>query len=140
MNIFTAKKSDFYSLPKIAWDADMNGKQFDSIIILPERRKHDSGYMCMSFVGCIGDEAVAIMGGCSDVLHIDGIGGRGKDWRKKPMHIPMMVPAKRWSIDCLPCGCLRIFPSGYGIEIGHMLSSFEIFAERKTEDETKSET
>lgn len=140
MNFFDAKKSDFYSLPKIAWNANMNGKQFDSIIILPESEVHDSGYMCMSFVGCIGEEAVAIMGGVSDVLHIDGIGGYGKDWRAMPLRIPMMIPAKGWSIDCLPCGCLRIFASGSGIEIGHMLSSFEIFGERKTEDETESET
>lgn len=139
MNIFTAKKSDFYSLPKIAWDADMNGKQFDSIIILPERRKHDSGYMCMSFVGCIGGEAVAIMSGVSDVLHIDGIGGYGKGWYEKPS-VPRMIPVKSWNIDCLPCGCLNIWASGRKIEIGHMLSSFEIFAERKNENEAESET
>ncbi len=129
MNIFKAKKSDFYNLPKIEWNSDMNGKQFDSIIILPERRKHDSGYMCMSFVGCIGSEAVVIMSGISDVLHIDGIGGYGKDWLERFHGVPKLVPAKSWNIDCLPCGCLNIWASGRKIEIGYMLSSFEIFAE-----------
>lgn len=134
MNIFKAKKSDFYSLPKIEWDEDMNGKQFDSIIILPERRKHDSGYMCMSFVGCIDGEAVAIMGGGSDVLHIDGIGGYGKGWFERLHGVPRLAPIKSWNIDCLPCGCLNIWASGRKIEIGSMLSSFEIFAEPKQKE------
>ena len=131
MNIHNAKKSDFYKLPKIKWDEDMSGQQFDSIIILPERRKHDSGYMCMSFVGCIGGDAVAIMSGGSDVLHIDGIGGLGKDWLERFPGVPKLVEPKSWSIDCLPCGCLRIWAGGKNIEIGSMLSSFEIFAEPK---------
>lgn len=136
MNIFKSKKSDFYSLPRIDWNADMNGKQFDSIIILPERRKHDSGYRCMSFVGCIDGEPVAIMSGVSDVIHFDGIGGYGKDLIIRVHGAPKLRTVTAWSIDCLPCGCLHIWARGKKIEIGYMLSSFEIFAEVPLKEDT----
>ena len=129
INFMTAKKADFKQLPHISQLEECK-RVFDSLIIVPERYKHDSGYMCMSVVGCVGENAVCIMGGGSDVLNLDGIGGYGK-WFNGFFNgeLPDKIEPKGWSIDCLPCGCLRLFSSKGGLTIGSMLSSFEIYAE-----------
>ena len=54
--------------------------KFDCLIILPERSVHDSGYGCMSYIACIGNKPVVKLAGNSDVLHLNGIGGRGERW------------------------------------------------------------
>ena len=41
-------------------------------------------------------------------------------------------PIEGWSIDCLPCGYLRIFCNGW-IEAGHSVSDFEIFYHDRSE-------
>lgn len=132
INFMTAKKSDFKELPKIT-ELTESEREFDSLIIIPERYKHNSGYMCMSFAGCNGDKAVCIMGGGSDVIHFDGIGGYGKWWNGVGSEIPEKIPIKAWSIDCIPCGYLRIFTGTCKITMGSMLSSFEIYADHPTE-------
>ena len=108
-----------------------------SLIILPSRRLHDSGYRLLDFVLVSRkDKALCRVSGCSDVLHIDGIGGIGKDWLKRYGTCPNLVPPTGWSIDCLAkSGLLRLFPSQdryKGITVDAMaLSSFEVFAEPK---------
>ena len=129
-----AKKIDFNSLSHIS-GIDGTNEEFDSLIIIPERYRHDSGYMCMSFAGCKGDKAICIMGGGSDVIHFDGIGGYGKWWNGAGSKIPEKIPPKGWSIDCIPCGYLRIFSGKGKITIGSMLSSFEIYADHLTKKE-----
>ncbi len=115
------KKRDFDNVPeRESWDANIG--EFDSLVIIPTRRKHDSGYMCMDFVACNKNEPVCRLSGCSDVLHIDGIGGYGK-WNGC---IPKYVSPKSWSVDCLPCGYLRVWCSEK-LEAGPALSSFEIY-------------
>lgn len=130
IDFMRAKKTDFKKLPRID-ELKETEREFDSLIIVPERYKHDSGYLCMSVVGCKGNKAVCIMGGGSDVIHFDGIGGYGKWWRGAGSKIPEMIPPKAWNIDCIPCGYLRIFAGAGNITIGSMLSSFEIYAERR---------
>lgn len=126
IDFMTAKKTDFKELPKIT-ELPESEREFDSLIIIPERYKHDSGYMCMSFVGCNGNKAVCIMGGGSDIIHLDGIGGNG-NWRKGVgSKISDKIQPKAWKIDCIPCGYLRIFAYG-NISIGSMFSGFEIYA------------
>ena len=58
------------------------------------------------------------------------VGGYGK-WFKGFFNgeLPDKIEPKGWSIDCLPCGCLRLFSNKCGLTIGSMLSSFEIYAE-----------
>lgn len=130
IDFMAAKKADFKKLPRLC---DFRGidEDFDSLIIIPERYKHDSGYMCMSVVGCKGEKAVCIMGGGSDVIHFDGIGGYGRWWRGAGSQVPELVKPKGWSIDCIPCGYLRIFSPHKKISIGSMLSSFEIYGEER---------
>lgn len=109
--VFDMTKEDFNEVPKRdnRW-SDFG--EFRSLVIIPLDYEHDSGWMCMDFVA-VNDEGEPIcrLSGCSDVLTFDVIGGRGK----------------RWSIDCLPCGYLRLF-SQSALTAGPELSSFEIYA------------
>jgi hypothetical protein len=100
----------------------------DGIVILPQRRMHDSGYRCMDFVAVKKGFPVCRLSGCSDVIHFDGIGGRGLHGRIG--EVIKGIPID-WNIDCLPkSGLLHIFTHGYKIRAGAALSSFEIFALR----------
>lgn len=109
--IFDMTKEDFNKVPKRdnRW-SDFG--EFRSLVIIPMDYEHDSGWMCMDFVA-VNDEGEPIcrLSGCSDVLTFNVIGGCGK----------------RWSIDCLPCGYLRLF-SQSALTAGPELSIFEIYA------------
>lgn len=125
MDVTQMKRKDFESLPHRKWDEDIG--EFDSLIILPLRRRHDSGYRCMDFVAVKEDKPVCRLSGCSDVIHIEGIGGFGFDWARKYGRCPPLVPPTDWNIDCLPIsGLLRMFCHGK-IKVGGALSSFEIY-------------
>lgn len=91
---------------------------------------HDSGYRCMDFVAVSEKgEPICRLSGCSDVVHIDGIGGFGDRWLEKYGTVPKRIPPSGWSIDCLAkSGLLRLFPSTRKIKCGMALSSFEIYA------------
>lgn len=110
------------------WDEDIG--QFDSLVILPTRQMHDSGYRCMDFVAVKDNKPLCRLNGCSDVIHIDGIGGYGYKWSEKGNGVPLGIPAKGWSIDCLKVsGLLRLFADGK-MRAGRALSSFDIYAEK----------
>jgi hypothetical protein len=101
----------------------------DSLVILPSRRLHDSGYRAMDFIAIKGGKPLCRLSGCSDVIHINGIGGHGHRWLERYGTVPKLVPAHGWSIDCLPkSGLLHIF-CDKKIICGSALSSFEIFAD-----------
>lgn len=125
MNIFDMKKSDFDFIPTRAWD---EGKiRFTDIVIIPTTHKHDSGYRCMKYCACKNGEPIAMLGGCSDVMHLDGIGGYG-EWYGE---IPTKVDVRAWNMDCLPCGYLHMWCSGYNFIADAGLSDFELFTEKK---------
>lgn len=130
MNVGEMTRKDFAALPlRDGFDKDIG--PFDSLVILPGTRRdmHDSGYRCMDFVACRGAEPICRLSGCSDVVHIDGIGGFGYQWLKRYGRCPTEVPVTSWNIDCLPkSGLLRLF-SDSGMRAGSALSSFEVFAE-----------
>lgn len=97
--------------------------EFDSVVILPTRRKHDSGYRCMDFVAVRKGVPIKRLSGCSDVIHLNGIGGYGK-WLGS---FPQLIEPIGWSIDCLyKSGLLQIFTHGV-LTCGDALSSFEIY-------------
>lgn len=101
---------------------------FDSIVIIPCEELHDSGYRLLDFVGCIKDKPIIRLSGCSDVLHINGIGGYGFNWLEKYRGVPRLIPPSSWSIDCLPkSGLLRLFCDNSFIKSQEALSSFQIF-------------
>ena len=128
MNINEMTRKELEILPHRKWNASV---EFNSLIILPGRArdKHDSGYRCMDFVAVTGNGPQCLLSGCSDAIHIDGIGGYGKDWLRKYGTVPHVVPVSGWAIDCLPkSGLLRIWPSSEKMTCGPALSSFEIYA------------
>jgi len=119
-------RKEFSVLPDRKWGEDIG--EFDSLIILPLRRLHDSGFRCLDFVAAIGNKPICLLSGCSDIIHIDGIGGYGYNWLQNSGGIPNTVVPVGWNIDCLKTsGLLRIFTGGKLIA-GEALSSFEIYA------------
>ena len=86
----------------------MPDKPFDCVVIVTRRKVHDSGFRCMKFILVDENEKiVGVVGGGSDVIHINGFGGYGKRedaWRTKTM------PVYSWRMDCLKkSGCLRLW-------------------------------
>lgn len=128
MAIEDLKKEDFENLPHRKWDEEII---CDSIVIIPMDYVHDSGFLCMDVIAIIDEKPVFRCSGCSDVIHIDGIGGYGLsiyDSVECMKRIKSrMKPVTAWSIDFLPCGYMRLFHSGK-IKIAPALSSLEIFA------------
>lgn len=113
MNIFDMKKSDFKNIPRFDWK--QTEIKFDDLVIIPTARKHDSGYRCMEYCAVKNGKPIGIFGGSSDVMHLDGIGGYRKPWK----------------IDCLPCGYLHLWCSGYKMKASGCLSDFKIYTEKK---------
>jgi len=126
MNVNNMTRKEFDSLPSRKWGENIG--KFDSLVILPGRIKdglHDSGYRIMDFVAVKNEEPICRLSGCSDVIHINGIGGYGK-WESGKL--PESIEPVSWSIDCLPkSGLLRLF-CRHNLEAGQALSSFELFA------------
>jgi len=121
-------RKEFDALPYRGSFDSMIKDEIYSIVILPQKSRHDSGYRLLDFVAC-GKNAQPIckLSGCSDVLHIEGIGGYGIDHT----FIKQQIPVSGWSIDCLPTsGLLRIFCDKQ-ISVGAALSSFEIYSIRR---------
>ena len=145
MNASEMTRRDFERVPmRQRWDAEVRCAAF---VVLPavrrwwrwrpwkrevwERRPelHDSGYRLIDFVALNDhDEPICRLSGCSDVLHLDGIGGYGYRWLERCGGVPSSVPPRGWSVDCLPrSGLLRFFARG-AIVCDAALSSFEVYA------------
>ncbi len=133
MKIDDMTRKDFEAVP---WRKDWCSPiKCHSMVILPSRKIHDSGYRCMDFVA-IDKNGIPIcrLSGCSDVIHIEGIGGYGYKWMERYGTCPQQIPCAAWSIDCLPkSGLLRIWPNSEnnGMICGESLSSFSIYSKPK---------
>ena len=113
---------EFRELPLRGWDEDIG--EFRSLVILPTETIHDSGFRCMEFVAIgAGGKPICRLSGCSDVVHLGGIGSTVPFGPKR---------LANWSIDCLKeSGLLRAF-CDCPIVAGLDLSSFEVIpVERK---------
>lgn len=85
---------------------------FNSVVIVPTKTVHDSGYRCMKFVLCRDGAIVGVCGGYSDVVHPNGIGNYGKDFLNV-MYGQRLVPHIGLSIDCLRRSkCVRLMLAG----------------------------
>ena len=135
MQINEMSKEDFKSVPYYT-DAgiDLSNLEFNSIVIIPTDEMHESGYMCMDYVLVSIEEYAPIckVGGMSDVLEIDGIGGYGYGsiLNCKRLDGKCVLEPKGWCIDCLPCGYLRLFSRDKMFLNKHYIptSSFEVYA------------
>lgn len=129
-NIDNCTREDFEKLKYREYGTDL--EPFDSVIFLPTRRKHDSGYRIMEFIAVRKNKPICKLTGCSDVLHIEGIGGYGYNWLEKYGCCPDKIPPREWSIDCLyKSGLFRMFCHGYLIKASQPLSSLEIYSVEK---------
>lgn len=125
-------REDFEALPwRENWQTEL---ECHSLVLLPSEELHDSGFRIIDAVAVCDDYMIRVSG-CSDVIHLDGIGGYGKDWAKKvPSGTTRMVPASGWCIDVLATsGLIRLF-NRKKITVGTALSSLEIFATPKDKD------
>lgn len=116
MDINNMSLKDFKNLP-YKKDNKIIGK-FDAIVILPTRKKHDSGYGCMEFVIVKNNIPLFRISGISDVIHIDGIGGM------KNIGFPA------WSMDLLfKSKLIRLWNSKGNLFCNEIpLSSFEVYS------------
>ena len=105
MYISEVTKKNYKQLPHNEYGKEYD---FDSILIIPTRRVHSSGFGVMDIVGCVGDEAVYDCSGCYDVLFFDGIGGWGYKFLEKGESSQNVEP-KGWKIDMTRHGIMRIF-------------------------------
>ena len=112
-------RKEFEALPVRKWDEDIG--QFTALVILPLRSKHESGFRLLDFVACRESLPLCRLSGCSDVLHIGGIGGWGVRVGGTPRRIP-------WQIDCLPKSGLLCLASSEYLSCGDALSSFSIYS------------
>ena len=143
LKITEMSKQDFANVPYLdlynEWDklAPNGHLEFNGLVIIPVENEdgtvslHDSGWGCMEF--CLidtNDEPIGKIGGGSDVVHLDGIGGYGANWRNKYNKVPIQIPIHAWSLDLLPCGYLQVWARRH-IFINNPLicSSMEVFAE-----------
>jgi len=120
-------RKDFEAVPyRKGWSTK---EIFDSFVILPTRRKHDSGYRCMDFIAVKDNRPVCRLSGCSDVVHFNGIGGFGYRWVEEYARCPETVPVTAWNMDCLhKSGLLRVWADRCELLNEDALSSFRVYA------------
>lgn len=115
-------RKEILSVPTRRWDEEIG--EFDALVLVPRRTRHDSGFGTMDFVALRGNTPIARLSGHSDVLHINGISGFGQ--LTKDCY-PDFIRPVRWSIDLLWRSQLFRLFSEKPLTVGAALSSFEVF-------------
>lgn len=131
MDAYKMSLEELREVPYIEPKANL---KIGGIVIVPLEEVHDSGYACMKFV-LLGEfhEVIGAVGGCSDVIHINGIGGYG-DYQTCEESIKTgKIDVAAWSLDCLPTsGCLRLFNCHGSMRISELIGSdFDVYAVKK---------
>lgn len=109
--------------------------EFNGIVIIPTNEMHESGYMCMKFALMDHLEVVGCVGGGSDVIHLNGIGGYGKYENFKEVLKTGLTKRVDWSIDCLPNGLIRLFCSSK-LELDEIIcSDFNLYVKSEREED-----
>jgi hypothetical protein len=127
MDINQMTRAQFNRVPlRRRWDMPVRCR---SIVILPRRRMHDSGYRLLDFVAIDHhQQPICRVSGCSDVLHIGGIGG---DHLRAP-------GTGGWNVDCLPkSGLLHLWCDHGTLVCGAALSSFELDVDAVREEDKR---
>ena len=111
---------------------------FSSVIIVPMNETHDSGYMCMKYILAVGSRIVGVLGGSSDILHINGIGGYGMTDTFEEVMRTQKVDRVDWRIDCLLfSNCIRLFSDRLCVTDRFFGSDFSIYPLKKGQFEWK---
>ena len=91
------KRKELLSLPVKPWKED---RIYDSILIVPTRRKHDSGYMAIAVVGCIKGVPTEIAGYPDDIEWITPASLElGSGYKYSDLRMDMLYPegiAQMW--------------------------------------------
>lgn len=124
-------RKDFESLPRPeSFHNDIG--LVDALVVIPCKHRHDSGFRCMQFATIQNGKPTYLISGCSDVIHISGIGGYNHYHSQSMDEYTKRIINKTtkvcdWKIDCLPTsGLLRLFCSKE-MYIGTSISDFEIY-------------
>lgn len=121
MNIFEISKENIDDLPNIKiWEDET---LYNSVVIVPNEEIHDSGFRCMTYVFCKGDEVVGKVQCGSDVLMLD--------WGSFIDPKEQENTNRGWSIDCTPNGFIRIFSFNNIKNMGGY-SSYSVYKTNKT--------
>lgn len=103
-------RKELLEVPVLETYGETLDKVFTGFVIVPMGELHYSGFECMRFVLTHHDDIIGAVGGYCDVVHLNGIGGYGRDF-KNAFNL-RAVPVIDWSIDLLPGShCLRVFSS-----------------------------
>jgi hypothetical protein len=125
-------KRDFMRLPRRKWDENVGS--FKSLVIIPMKNIHNSGYRNMDFVA-VDKKGVPIcrLTDGSDILHIEGIGGYGieKMYGNFKAMDERKIPVAGWTIDCLKRSKLIRLFCDREIVCEPAISSFEIYSKGK---------
>jgi hypothetical protein len=102
------KLKDLKNLPYRKWNEI---KEYNSLLIIPSGKKHDSGYALIYVIGCKNDDPVEIAAACDDI-----------NW-KIPDHID---PWEFRNDMYYPSGIIHFWSSKYNFVVGVSLSSLDI--------------
>lgn len=125
-NVGQMTVEELRAVPFIKWDQSI---VCAALVIVPTGKLHDSGYGTMSFVAQDNEgKPMGQMGGCSDAIHLDGIGGYGPRCEIRADGKPPLIPVSGWFMDCLPVsGCLRLMARA-SIKTDVSVSDFRVYS------------
>lgn len=117
------RRQELLAVPARKWGEVLHN--VGAVYIIPSRRKHDSGFMCMDFVACemgkdgrITNKKIRF-GGYTDVVNLHGV-------------IPGLSQMG-FNIDCEPGGIIRIFTFQKPFSVSEDLSSIDFRIENYKE-------
>lgn len=111
------KKKELLSLPVREWDKTT---EYDAVLLVNTKQKHDSGYNCFAVIGCIESEPVEIAGFMDDF----------RLGNMENFFIQADVKTNLMAIDCSMHGVFRIHYHGK-IKVGINTSTTNFWFEDK---------
>ena len=116
---------------------------FNGFIVIPrvDCEPHDSGYSMIKIALTNHGRVVGCVEGCSDVIHLNGIGGFGKFGDKYSERVnTKQGPIIDWSIDIAPTnGLVRVFCS-HELELSDFpLSDLPIYLKENNDVKSNSD-
>ncbi len=114
MEINDWKRADLLALPKRAWDTESN---YDSLLLLSTRRKHDSGWALMAIIGVREGKPVEIACDCCDDI----------EWKLPAMETCGEFHLGQIRTDCaMRSGAMHVWTRKGKFQVGRALSSVSI--------------
>jgi hypothetical protein len=107
-------RDDLMGLPVRKWDAE---SEYDSVLLLSTRKKHESGWAKMAIIGVRGGQPVEIAGSCCDDI----------EWKLPPMTEYSTHSIGQMRMDCvLRAGAMHAWSKSGIFRVRWALSSMTI--------------